>query len=114
MKPATWARCVADGDRSCSRSRLALSTSGVTTTIPMTSPSTSGTMAVATLVYASGTTPAETAARAAGIPVAGGLELLAAQAEASFQLWTGTTPPPGVMYRSVDKQLKAPIGGAEA
>ncbi len=66
------------------------------------------------MVYASGTTPAETAARAAGIPVAGGLELLAAQAEASFELWTGTTPPPGVMYRSVDKQLKAPIGGAEA
>jgi shikimate dehydrogenase len=66
------------------------------------------------MVYASGPTPAELAARTAGIPVAGGLELLAAQAEASFELWTGTTPPPGVMYRSVDKQLKAPIGGAEA
>lgn len=66
------------------------------------------------MVYASGTTPAEKAARSAGIPVAGGLELLAAQAEASFELWTGTAPPPDVMYRSVDKHLKAPIGGAEA
>jgi shikimate dehydrogenase len=66
------------------------------------------------MVYASGATPAEVAARTSGIPVAGGLDLLAAQAEASFQLWTGTTPPPGVMYGSVDKHLKTHFGGAEA
>lgn len=66
------------------------------------------------MVYASGETPAEINARAAGIPVAGGLDLLAAQAEASFELWTGTTPPSGVMYRSVDKRLKTQFGGAEA
>lgn len=65
------------------------------------------------MVYASGETPAERRAREAGIPVAGGLALLAAQAEASFELWTGVAPPEGVMYRSVDKHLKGSAQWAE-
>jgi shikimate dehydrogenase len=66
------------------------------------------------MVYASGETPAEQAARDAGLAVVGGLELLAAQAEASFELWTGVAPPPALMYRSADKHLKTPHGGAES
>ena len=66
------------------------------------------------MVYASGPTPAERAARERGIPVTGGLELLAAQAEVSFELWTGQAPPAGVMYRSVDKYLKGSHGGTES
>jgi shikimate dehydrogenase len=52
------------------------------------------------LVYAGGETPAEAAARSRGVPVASGLDLLAAQAEVSFELWTGIAPPSGVMYRA--------------
>jgi shikimate dehydrogenase len=65
------------------------------------------------MVYARGATPAERIARGRGLPVSSGLDLLVAQAEASFELWTGLTPPAGIMYRAVDKVLKDPHGGAE-
>ncbi len=39
--------------------------------------------------------------RAQGRPVADGLSMLVAQAEASFQLWTGRLPPEGVMEGAV-------------
>ena len=35
------------------------------------------------------------------MPASDGLEMLAAQAEASFQMWTGRRPPAGVMERAV-------------
>ena len=52
------------------------------------------------LVY----TPAETRllaeARAAGCLTIGGLEMLVAQAERQFELWTGHTPPAGLFYEA--------------
>ena len=54
------------------------------------------------LVY----TPAETrllaAARAAGCTTIGGLEMLVAQAERQFELWTGRRPPEGLFARSAE------------
>jgi 3-dehydroquinate dehydratase/shikimate dehydrogenase len=54
------------------------------------------------LVY----TPAETrllaAARAAGCQTIGGLEMLVAQAERQFQLWTGQRPPEGLFARRAE------------
>jgi 3-dehydroquinate dehydratase/shikimate dehydrogenase len=52
------------------------------------------------LVY----TPAETrllaAARAAGCLTIGGLEMLVAQAERQFEMWTGQTPPAGLFHEA--------------
>jgi shikimate dehydrogenase len=52
------------------------------------------------LVYA----PAETRllkdARAAGCMTIGGLEMLVAQAERQFELWTGQAPPPGLFQQA--------------
>jgi 3-dehydroquinate dehydratase/shikimate dehydrogenase len=57
------------------------------------------------LVY----TPAETRlladARAAGCLTIGGLEMLIAQAERQFELWTGQTPPPGLFQRAAAESL---------
>jgi shikimate dehydrogenase len=58
------------------------------------------------MVYARGATPAERQLGERSVPVAGGLRLLAAQAEASFEMWFGIDPPPGLMYRLADKCLK--------
>jgi 3-dehydroquinate dehydratase / shikimate dehydrogenase len=56
------------------------------------------------LVY----TPAETRlladARAAGCLTIGGLEMLVAQAERQFELWTGHKPPPGLFARAANGQ----------
>lgn len=49
--------------------------------------------------YARAETPLVAEARRRGLPVADGLDLLVAQAEAAFVLWTGATPPSGVMER---------------
>ena len=35
-----------------------------------------------------------------GLPASDGLEMLVAQAEASFEMWTGHRPPPGVMVKA--------------
>lgn len=57
------------------------------------------------LIYA----PAETAllahARAEGCMVIGGLEMLVAQAERQFQLWTGEPPPAGLFQRVAAQAL---------
>ncbi len=66
------------------------------------------------MVYARGETAAERTLVRRQVPVAGGISLLAAQAEASFELWFGVTPPPGIMYGSVDKCLKEDAGEVES
>ena len=57
------------------------------------------------LVY----TPPETRlladARAAGCLTIGGLEMLVAQAERQFELWTGTPPPQGLFLRAAEGQV---------
>jgi shikimate dehydrogenase len=52
------------------------------------------------MAYGSEETPAIRFARTQGIPFADGLDLLVAQAEASYRRWTGTSAPPGVMERA--------------
>ena len=53
--------------------------------------------------------PAETRflreARGAGCETVGGLRMLVAQAEEQFRLWTGQTPPPGVMQAAAQKKM---------
>lgn len=49
------------------------------------------------MAYGREQTPAVRKAAAAGLPVADGIDLLVAQAEAAFRLWTGRDPQPGVM-----------------
>ena len=60
------------------------------------------------LVY----TPAETrllaAARAAGCATIGGLEMLVAQAERQFEMWTGQPPPAGLFARSASSRNDQP------
>lgn len=62
------------------------------------------------LVY----TPAETrllaAARAAGCLTIGGLEMLVAQAERQFELWTGYKPPAGLFYQAATAVAETPVG----
>ena len=57
-----------------------------------------------TLVYDLIYTPAETrlmaAARATGCRAIGGMEMLVAQAERQFELWTGQRPPDGLFARA--------------
>ena len=48
------------------------------------------------LVYAPADTELLQAARAAGCQTIGGLEMLIAQAERQFELWTGQRPPAGL------------------
>lgn len=49
------------------------------------------------MAYGSRPTPAVDAARHRGLPTVDGLDMLVAQAEASFALWTGVEPPSEVM-----------------
>jgi len=55
------------------------------------------------MAYGPDPTPAVSAARARGLPVADGIAMLAAQAEVAFELWTGRPSPPGVMERAARK-----------
>ncbi len=48
------------------------------------------------LVYAPADTELLRSARAAGCQTIGGLEMLIAQAERQFELWTGQLPPEGL------------------
>lgn len=48
------------------------------------------------LIYAPAETPLLAQARAAGCWTIGGIEMLIAQAERQFELWTGAPPPPGL------------------
>ncbi|HEV3486860.1 MAG TPA: hypothetical protein VG106_15725, partial [Vicinamibacterales bacterium] len=62
-----------------------------------------------TLVYDLVYTPAATrlmaAARAAGCRAIGGMEMLVAQAERQFELWTGQRPPAGLFARVAEPQV---------
>ncbi|MBA3231478.1 MAG: shikimate dehydrogenase [Acidobacteria bacterium] len=66
------------------------------------------------LVYA----PADTAllqhARAEGCLTIGGLEMLVAQAERQFEIWTGQRPPGGLFLAAADSALRATAPKAEA
>jgi len=48
------------------------------------------------LVYDPDPTPMMTAARDAGVEAIGGIEMLVAQAERQFEMWTGQRPPAGL------------------
>jgi shikimate 5-dehydrogenase len=50
------------------------------------------------LVYTPAETPLLADARAAGCLTIGGLEMLIAQAERQFELWTGQRPPAGLFH----------------
>jgi shikimate 5-dehydrogenase len=52
------------------------------------------------LLYAPPVTRLLADAQAAGCTTIGGLEMLVAQAEKQFELWTGLTPPPGLFARA--------------
>ena len=52
------------------------------------------------LIYTPPDTPLLQAARAAGLLTIGGLEMLAAQAERQFELWTGQAPPAGLFAQA--------------
>ena len=60
------------------------------------------------LVYAPQVTPLLGAAEQAGCLTIGGLEMLVAQAERQFELWTGQRPPQGLFHASAVQGLAAP------
>lgn len=63
------------------------------------------------MTYGGRPSPALLAARDAGVPHADGIDLLAAQAEASFAIWTGLTPPEGLfekVARNASRSRNAP------
>jgi 3-dehydroquinate dehydratase/shikimate dehydrogenase len=47
-------------------------------------------------------------AREAGLETLGGLDMLVAQAEAQFEIWTGQPPAPGVMRAAANRRLQTP------
>ncbi len=55
------------------------------------------------LVYLPAETPLLAQARAAGCLTIGGIEMLVAQAEKQFELWTGQPPPAGLFQAAVDR-----------
>jgi 3-dehydroquinate dehydratase/shikimate dehydrogenase len=60
------------------------------------------------LVYAPPVTPLLAAAEEAGCLTIGGLEMLVAQAERQFELWTGQRPPQGLFHASATQALAVP------
>lgn len=54
------------------------------------------------LTYSPEVTPLIAQARQAGCWTIGGIEMLIAQAERQFELWTGAAPPPGLFRAAVD------------
>ena len=64
-----------------------------------------GTKFVYDLVTRITDTPLINAAKQAGVPSVGGLEMLIAQAEMQFEIWTGARPVPGIMKAAIDSQL---------
>ena len=59
------------------------------------------------MTYGSGPSPALLSAREAGKPTADGIDLLAAQAEASFRIWTGLDAPTG-LFEQVARNISRP------
>ena len=51
------------------------------------------------MTYGAGPSPALLRVRSKGLPTADGIDLLAAQAEESFSIWTGERPPDGLFER---------------
>ena len=58
------------------------------------------------MTYGSEVSPALAATRAEGRPSADGIDLLAAQAEESFRIWTGIQPPEG-LFESVARNVSS-------
>lgn len=58
------------------------------------------------LVYDPDPTPLVRAAEDAGCPAIGGLEMLVAQAERQFEIWTGQRPPAGLFAQSAKRAIK--------
>jgi shikimate 5-dehydrogenase len=58
------------------------------------------------MAYGDGDTPAVVEARRLGLPIADGIDLLVAQAELSFRIWTGRESPSGVMERAARKRSR--------
>jgi 3-dehydroquinate dehydratase/shikimate dehydrogenase len=54
------------------------------------------------LVYAQADTPLIAQARTAGCLTIGGIEMLIAQAEKQFEMWTGAPPRPGLFHAAVE------------
>ena len=67
------------------------------------------------LIYAPAETPLLAQARADGCMTIGGIEMLVAQAEKQFEMWTGQRPPAGLFQAAVDRtgRVAAPAGVAE-
>jgi len=61
-------------------------------------------------VYSPVDTPLVTQAREAGCWPIGGIEMLVAQAERQFELWTGATPPPDLFRQAVDAAVRSKTG----
>jgi shikimate dehydrogenase len=55
------------------------------------------------MVYGAGQTAAVETARSVGIPAVTGLDMLIAQAEISFAIWTGVPAPPGTMRAAAER-----------
>ncbi len=66
------------------------------------------------LVYLPEHTPLLRAAREAGCLAIGGIEMLVAQAERQFELWTGQRPPVGLMRAAAARAAGHEIPGAES
>lgn len=66
------------------------------------------------LVYSPPETPLIAQARREGCLTIGGLEMLVAQAEKQFELWTGRTPPAGLFHAAADRTGRAGEPRAEA
>ena len=60
------------------------------------------------LIYSPGVTSLITDARAAGCLTIGGIEMLVAQAERQFEMWTGQRPPPGLFRAAADTAAARP------
>ena len=63
------------------------------------------------LVYEPQDTALLVAAQAAGCETIGGLEMLVAQAERQFELWTGQRPPAGVFSTAARTEAGRPSPG---
>ena len=64
------------------------------------------------LVYVPAETPLLLQARADGCMTIGGIEMLVAQAEKQFEMWTGQRPPAGLFHASVDRMGAVPGRGS--